>query len=117
MAPHTSAAKEFYPNSPTVRVLTSHSTLPSNKYIDGVYPNQISRADARRELGIAPNQAVLLYLGIIGRYKGLDLDQLIVNQLKDAELVLLIAGSPHPHSLCSQSRFRRRFSSCFGYVT
>jgi beta-1,4-mannosyltransferase len=75
--------------------------IPHGNYI-GVYSNQISRTEARCRLGIDPNQAVLLHLGMIRRYKGIDHLIAAVNQLKDPNIVLLIAGSPSPANLVTK---------------
>lgn len=65
--------------------------VPHGNYI-GAYPNQISRTKARQYLGIAPHQKVLLYFGQIKLYKGINHLLAAFNQLKDPEVVLLIAG-------------------------
>ena len=73
--------------------------VPHGNYI-GVYPNEISRTDARRQLSIAPHQTVILHLGQIRPYKGIDYLLETFNQLKNPDVVLLIAGScPNPDLL------------------
>lgn len=66
--------------------------VPHGNYISA-YPNQISRAEARQSLQIAPHQIVMLHLGRIMRYKGIDKLLAGFEQLKDSNTLLLIAGS------------------------
>lgn len=66
--------------------------IPHGNYI-GSYPNQVSRTDARHKLGITSDKKVLLYFGMVRRYKGIDNLIAMFNQLKDSDVVLLIAGS------------------------
>lgn len=65
--------------------------VPHGNYI-GAYPNQISRTEARQQLGIAPHQTVLLHFGQIRPYKGINHLLSAFNQLKNPEVVLLISG-------------------------
>lgn len=65
--------------------------IPHGHFID-VYPNTISRADARRQLGIAADQFVYLFFGNVRAYKGLDpLLETFVN-LPGEQLTLLLAA-------------------------
>lgn len=66
--------------------------VPHGNYI-GTYPNQISRTDARQRLAIAPHQKVLLHLGQIKPYKGIDHLLAAFHQIDDPDVVLLIAGA------------------------
>lgn len=73
------------------RVVWGH--VPHCNYID-CYPNTVSRAGARAQLGLRDDQRVLLSLGRIAGYKGL-------SQLTEAfmaadvpDSVLLVAGRP-----------------------
>lgn len=65
--------------------------VPHGNYI-GTYPNQVSREDARQQLGLAPHQKVLLHLGQIKPYKGIDQLLIAFQQIKHPDVVLLIAG-------------------------
>ncbi|KQY81392.1 glycosyltransferase family 4 protein [Pelomonas sp. Root1444] len=56
------------------------------------YPNAISRADARRELGIPAEARVFLQFGQIRGYKGLDLLLSAFDQLELPGKFLLVAG-------------------------
>lgn len=76
--------------------------IPHGNYI-GAYPNRICRTIARQQLGIAPNQTVLLYFGKIQPYKGLNHLIATFSQLKDPDVVLIIAG------LCREPELRAEF--------
>lgn len=65
--------------------------IPHGNYI-GTYPNQISRTEARQRLDIASHQKVLLNLGQIKPYKGIDRLLAAFQQIADPDVVLLIAG-------------------------
>ena len=76
--------------------------IPHGNYINS-YPNQVSRVDARHKLGIAPQQKVILSCGMVRRYKGIDYLITAFNQLKDSDVVLLIAGSRrYDPDLCAE---------------
>ena len=63
--------------------------IPHGNYI-GVYPNEISRQEARERLKIPPHHFVYLYLGQIRPYKGLDalIAAFLKNDSPDATLIL-----------------------------
>jgi beta-1,4-mannosyltransferase len=63
----------------------------------GVYPDWVTRADARRRLRIAPGAVVLLLTGAIKPYKGLlELFEAVdrVNAERPGSVVLVVAGKP-----------------------
>lgn len=62
----------------------------------GVYPNTVSRSEARATLGIAPTDKALLVAGYIRPYKGIDRMLEVFDDLlaEDPTLRLLIAGRP-----------------------
>jgi len=62
----------------------------------GVYPNTISRREARARLGIEPDDKTLLVAGYIRPYKGIDRMLDVFDELVSADpsLLLLIAGKP-----------------------
>ena len=72
--------------------------IPHSSYL-GAYPDRISRADARRRLGLGADDKVLLTLGQIRPYKGLArlLDFVEGGQAPDPTLRLLVAGSLGRH--------------------
>lgn len=65
--------------------------IPHGNYI-GVYPDGISRAEARQRLKLSDDAFVYLFLGQIRPYKGLDLLIEAFAQDDDPQSVLLIAG-------------------------
>jgi glycosyltransferase involved in cell wall biosynthesis len=75
--------------------------IPHSSYL-GVYPDWVSREGARRRLGVLPSEKVLLALGQIRPYKGLDrlLDFVENAVYDDPTLRLLVAGpvGRHPHA-------------------
>ena len=75
--------------------------VPHGNYI-GSYPNQISRIDARQNLGIASKQKVLLFFGMVRHYKGIDRLLAGLEQLQEPNVVLIIAGIPHDKDLCAE---------------
>ena len=83
------AAAPFYRLDPDRIVCIPHSS-----YL-GVYPDWVSREGARRRLGLEPDERVLLTLGQIRPYKGLDrlLDFVDGPGAADPRLRLLVAGS------------------------
>ncbi len=84
------AVAPYYALEPARTVVIEHSS-----YL-GVYPDTISRARARRRLGLKPRHRVLVSLGQIRPYKGLDLlvDAFEVLRRDDRPLRLLVAGRP-----------------------
>lgn len=78
---------------PSILAAKPSFVIPHGHYRDA-YPNQISRFEARRYLGVPPQSRVLLYFGYISPYK--NVPQLIqtVTHIVDDNLVLLVAGKP-----------------------
>jgi O-antigen biosynthesis protein len=80
-----------YLNVPQEKV----TIIPHGNYL-GVYPNTISRSEARKKFNFTADQTVFLFLGLIRKYKGID--DLIVAfsrvQQKFPDTHLLIAGKP-----------------------
>jgi beta-1,4-mannosyltransferase len=66
--------------------------IPHGNYIDA-YPNTIDRETARQRLNILPHQKVLLHIGQIKPYKGVDELIAAFNRINDPDAILLIAGS------------------------
>ncbi len=75
--------------------------IPIGNYI-GSYSNQISRTDSRIKLDIASEQKVLLFFGMVRHYKGINHLLATFNQLKNSDVVLLIAGIPYDADLCAE---------------
>jgi glycosyltransferase involved in cell wall biosynthesis len=89
--PATAAAvAPYYELDPSRVVVIEHSS-----YL-GVYPDTMSRARARRRLGLKPRHKVLVSLGQLRPYKGLDrlVDTFELMRADDRRLRLLVAGRP-----------------------
>ena len=80
-----------------------HYAIPQRKLVVGrhgsylgVYPQGVACADARRQLGLTDDMTVLLFIGQIRTYKGLDHLVAAYRALKsrNSSLRLLIAGQP-----------------------
>ena len=69
--------------------------IPHSSYL-GVYPNYISRSEARARLGLEQRHTVLTVFGGLRRYKALMplLDAFEAAAAKDSDLRLVIAGKP-----------------------
>ena len=85
--------------------------VPHGNYI-GAYPNKISPTDARQRLNIAPNRKVLLYLGRVMRYKGIDTLLAEFDKLNDPTAILLIAGSCNDPVLQEEIEQAAQKNSC-----
>lgn len=81
-------------------VSENHSihVIPHGNYID-IYPNTLSREDARRELGILDDQQVFLYFGQIRSYKGIPELLKAFSQLNAPRAYLMIVGRPYDEGL------------------
>lgn len=69
------------------------SVIPHGNY-DGVYPDEITRSEARRKLGFGPDEVVALFFGNIRRYKGIDHLVSAFAQLPEPNARLMIVGRP-----------------------
>ncbi len=65
--------------------------IPHGHFID-IYPNIITREDARKKLNINPYNTVYLFFGGLSDYKGADDLVRAFNELPDSNSILLIAG-------------------------
>ncbi|MGD1920448.1 MAG: glycosyltransferase family 4 protein [Pleurocapsa sp.] len=68
-------------------------TIPHANYI-GAYTNNISREDARRQLGIALEESVLLYFGSIHRNKGVIEAIAAFQKIDKPSIKFIVAGKP-----------------------
>lgn len=96
------AAAPYYRIDPAKAVVIEHSSY------DGMYPDWISREGARERLGLLPSERVLVTVGGVRPYKGLDrlvdvFDELVA---KDPSLRLLVAG--RPGKLARSAAFEKR---------
>ena len=69
-------------------------TVPHGHYRDA-YPNQVSRAQARRALGLPEQARVLLHFGLVRPYKNVPHLIRTFRELPQSEAVLLVAGKPY----------------------
>jgi beta-1,4-mannosyltransferase len=75
-------------------------TIIWHGHFGDIYPNHISREAARRKLGIDESAFVYLFLGLIRRYKGVDvLLKAFAEMKKQADATLLVAGHPVDSSI------------------
>lgn len=58
----------------------------------GCYPDTVTREEARRRLGLADDDFVLVFLGVIEEYKGIDLAMEALGDLADPAVKLVVAG-------------------------
>lgn len=68
--------------------------IPHGHFIDA-YPNTMSRAEARQQLGIGEAQFVYLFFGNVRRYKGLEPLLATFQALPDPQSVLLLAAKSY----------------------
>jgi glycosyltransferase involved in cell wall biosynthesis len=97
------AARVHLLSEQTLKQATGHYFIDPAKVVTielssyaGVYPNTISRREARARLGIEPDDKTLLVAGYIRPYKGIDRMLDVFDELVsiDPSLRLLIAGKP-----------------------
>lgn len=81
------AAAPYFRIDPARTVCIPHASYR------GVYPDWVSRAGARRRLGVAPEESVVLALGQIRPYKGLDRLLDFADRAGRPQLRLLVAGA------------------------
>jgi len=86
----------------------------------GAYPNNCTRQEARRRLGLADDTFVYLFLGQIRRYKGIGDLVAAFRQLADGSSELVIAGNVHDavygEELAQLTRGPARIHTWFQYV-
>ena len=68
----------------------------------GVYADTISRLEARRRLGIAPDSPMVAFFGLIRPYKNVPLLIRTFRQLEDSRATLCIAGKPDTTELARE---------------
>jgi len=71
-----------------------YAVTPHGHY-RSIYPNNLTQAEARRILEIAPTSKVLVFVGAVRPYKNLLHLIKIFCQISNPDLVLLIAGNPN----------------------
>lgn len=80
--------------------------VPHGNFDHYLPETSLSKAEARAELGLEPDDQVLLFFGYIREYKGLDflLEAFDIAARKNKRLKLVIAGMPHTKELEKSSR-------------
>ena len=80
---------------PHLRALNhkAHVVIPHGHY-RGYYPDNITSEEARRKLKIGRDHQVLLHLGLLRPYKGIERLITAFTKLEDPNMRLVIAGSP-----------------------
>jgi glycosyltransferase involved in cell wall biosynthesis len=89
MNPHTpDFVSDLYPLDPQK---TAHLPHPSYQ---GLYPQSVTREEARAELGLPPTAKAVLFFGQMRRYKGLAafFEAMSELHLQDENVVILLAG-------------------------
>ncbi len=84
------AAAPYFEIDPARAICIPHSSYR------GMYPDWVSRAAARRRLGVAPDESAVLALGQIRPYKGLDRLLDFAERADRPRLRLLVAGALRP---------------------
>lgn len=69
-----------------------HAVIPHGSYV-GIYPSEISRTEARNNLGLKENTFTYLFLGQIREYKGIDTLISAYIKIRTENTTLLIAGA------------------------
>jgi glycosyltransferase involved in cell wall biosynthesis len=94
---HTKAAKQQLID---LGIPSSHMRIiPHGSYI-GVYPDTVTKAQARQKLDIPKTSTVLLFFGLIRPYKGIEqLLEAFAELSKKTDVVLLVAGSVQDETL------------------
>ncbi len=92
---HSHAAEQALRSTYRVAPGTCVRVIPHGHYI-GEYPNDRTRDQARQRLGLAPEARVVLSLGNLRPYKGLDSLAAAFTQIARPGDVLLMAGQVYP---------------------
>lgn len=68
-------------------------------HYQGVYPRDVTRSEARRWLGLGETEEVLLFLGVIRPYKGVEELITAVKAMHRPNIRVIIAGKPSSENL------------------
>ena len=82
-----------------------HAVVPLGHF-RGVYPDSVSREEARAASGISDRARVVAFLGLVRAYKNVPHLVRTVRALppEAGEVVLLVGGAPHPAALADEVR-------------
>lgn len=78
----------------------TYFVMPEGSYVD-YYPNNLSREEARKILGLNEEDIVFLYFGSIRPYKGVDILINEFNRVREKNWKLVIAGYRYHDQYCS----------------
>lgn len=78
--------------------------IPHGNFDHYLPAHPVSKAEARKKLGLEEDDHVMLFFGYIREYKGLDvlLEAFALAAAKDSRLKLVVAGAPHTKALEKQ---------------
>lgn len=93
------AAKARFPALERVR----HFVVPHPHY-RAVYPDTVTRSEARRRLGLPDGARVVLFLGQVLAYKNVPALVRAVRRSTDPRVVLVVAGAPRTEALWAEVR-------------
>ncbi|MCS3638159.1 glycosyltransferase family 4 protein [Salinibacter ruber] len=91
-------AKEVVSSLYLMRNKKKIKVIPEGNYIKG-YPDNISRDEAQKEVGVSTSKLVYLFFGQIREYKGVPHLIKSFRQIRDKQVDLLIAGKPYNENL------------------
>lgn len=93
MNPATAATVADLYEIPTEKTVV----IPHCSYL-GVYPQTLTRAEARERAGVSDTETAVLFLGQMRPYKGLDLLLPAIDRLGEerGDIVLMLAGKTYP---------------------
>ena len=100
---HSPSAADMVRQEFGVRDWRKIAVVPHGHYIDS-YPNTISRAEARRKLGLPAHGTVLLFLGKIRRYKGVSSLVRTFQEVAPSDATLVVAGAPVDDQIVGEIR-------------
>ncbi|WP_042691084.1 glycosyltransferase family 4 protein [Thermococcus nautili] len=93
--------------------------IPHGHY-RGVYPNEISREDSRRLLGLPSDAVVISFIGQIRAYKNVPRLMDVFMELSDNNVYLVIAGKPRNSEIRSviehKARLCQRIRPYLGFI-
>ena len=81
----------------------AHFVIPHGHY-RAAYPNDVTRAEARERLGIAPDARVVAFVGQVRAYKNVPELVVAARALPDADVVALVCGKPASAALGDELR-------------
>ena len=88
----------------------AHFVIPHGHY-RAAYPNDVTRAEARERLGIAPDARVVAFVGQVRAYKNVPELVVAARALPDADVVARSPATTRASACTSRRSPRRRCSS------